>query len=385
LAGLSVIGWLVVAAATRGRPPIAHYQQALRNGPSVPISRQTAYHGRRIRETPAPERLDATIDQGMECMNTFRTAFLLAVLTALFAFAGLIIGGASGMLIAFLMAMVMNVVSYWNSDKMVLRMQGAQEVDAQSSPDYVNMIKQLSANAGLPLPRVYIMHNPQPNAFATGRNPQNAAVCATTGLFELLSPKEVAGVMAHELAHVKNRDTLTMTISATLAGAIGMLANFAQFGAIFGGSRNNNGRGGFIGLLLVSMLAPMAAGIVQMAVSRSREYEADKLGAQISGDPLGLASALSRIQDYTRRIPNEVVQANPALAHLYIINPLFGGRHDNWFSTHPATENRIAALHELAHDMAQSPPHGGSFSDASNNPILGGPGIGGAPGPWQRS
>ena len=318
-------------------------------------------------------------------MNTLRTAMLLAVLTALFTFAGLIIGGTSGMLIAFLIALVMNVVSYWNSDKMVLRMQGAQEVDAQSSPDYFKLVQQLSTNAGLPMPRVYIMHNPQPNAFATGRNPQNSAVCATTGLFELLTPQEVAGVLGHELAHVKNRDTLTMTVSATLAGAIGMLANFAQFGAIFGGRRNNEGRGGFIGLLVVSMLAPLAAGIVQMAVSRSREYEADKLGAQICRNPLWLASALAKINEYAKTIPNEVAQNNPALAHLYIINPLFGGPRDSWFSTHPLTENRIAALQELAREMAENTPGSTRFSDVSNNPILGGPGIGGSQGPWSRS
>jgi heat shock protein HtpX len=318
-------------------------------------------------------------------MNTIRTAILLAVLTALFAFAGLIIGGTTGMIIAFLIALVMNFVSYWNSDKMVLRMQGAQEVDAQSSPDYLNLVKGLAENAGLPMPRVYIMHNPQPNAFATGRNPQHAAVCATTGLFELLTPQEVAGVLGHELAHVKNRDTLTMTITATLAGAIGMLANFAQFGAIFGGNRNNNGRGGFIGLLLVSMLAPMAAGIVQMAVSRSREYEADKLGAMICKNPLWLASALAKINEYARRIPNEVAQGNPALAHLYIINPLLGGARDSWFSTHPATENRIAALQELAREMAENAGAGANFSDARNNPILGGPGIGSSQGPRSHS
>jgi heat shock protein HtpX len=327
-------------------------------------------------------------------MNTIRTAMLLAMLTALFALAGLLIGGTTGMLIAFGIALIMNFVSYWNSDKMVLRMQGAQEVDAQSAPDYYKLVQQLSANAGLPMPRVYIMNSPQPNAFATGRNPEHAAVCATTGLFELLSMEEVAGVLGHELAHVKNRDTLTMTITATLAGAIGMLANFAQVGAIFGGNRNGNGRVGFIGMLLVTFLAPMAAGLVQMAISRSREYEADKLGAQISRNPLWLASALRKINEYARRIPNEVAQANPALAHLYIINPLIGGRWDSMFSTHPDTENRIAALEELAQQMGQTqmPPQGGrqgadtpSFSDASNNPILGGPGVNQPGGPWDKS
>jgi heat shock protein HtpX len=327
-------------------------------------------------------------------MNTVRTAIMLAALTALFALAGLLIGGTSGMVIAFLVALIMNAISYWNSDKMVLRMQGAQEVNALSSPDYHAIVQQLAANAGLPMPRVYIMNNPQPNAFATGRNPEHAAVCATTGLFELLTMEEVAGVLGHELAHVKNRDTLTMTITATLAGAIGMLANFAQFGAIFGGNRSGNGRMGWLGVLLISFLAPMAAGLVQMAISRSREYEADKLGAEISRNPLGLARALAKINEFARRIPNETAQANPALAHLYIINPLIGGFRDNLFSTHPDTNNRIAALEELARQMRVSPssPQGGpapSFSDISNNPILGGTGIS-APqaspnGPWDKT
>jgi heat shock protein HtpX len=314
-------------------------------------------------------------------MNYFRTAILLAVLTALFMAVGYMIGGSGGMLIALLVAAGMNLFSYWNSDKMVLSMNGAQEVDEAAAPDYYRMVRELTRNAGLPMPRVYIMHNPQPNAFATGRNPQNAAVAATTGLFELLSREEVAGVMAHELAHIKNRDTLTMTITATIAGAIGMLANFAQFSAIFGGNRNN-GHGGWLGTLAVAILAPLAAGIVQMAVSRSREYAADRGGAEICRNPMWLASALARIHNYARQIPNEPAERNPAMAHMYIINPLSGAGFDNWFSTHPATENRIAALEEIAREWGSGGPPS-SFGSAEDNPILRGPS--GQSGPWGGS
>jgi heat shock protein HtpX len=223
------------------------------------------------------------------------------------------------------------------------------------------------------MPRVYIMHNPQPNAFATGRNPENAAVCATTGLFEMLSNQEVAGVMAHELAHIRNRDTLIMTVTATIAGAIGMLAQYAQFGAMFGGNRREGGGPGILGTLAVAIVAPMAAGLVQMAISRSREYEADHQGALICRNPLWLASALRKIHVAAHQIRNDTAEGNPALAHLYIMNPLSGAGVDNLFSTHPATENRVAALEEMAREMGvlggqdRSP---GGFGDARGNPIL---------------
>jgi heat shock protein HtpX len=288
-------------------------------------------------------------------MNYLKTAILLAGLTALFMAVGFVIGGESGMLIALLVAAATNLFAFWNSDKMVLRMNGAQEVDESTAPEYFGLVRDLAGRAGLPMPRVYLMDNPQPNAFATGRNPQNAAVAATTGLLNMLSREEVAGVIAHELAHIKNRDTLTMTITATIAGAISMLA---QFGMFFGGNRNNNPLGA-VGLILMVILAPLAAMIVQMAISRSREYQADRLGGQIVGQPRWLASALGKISNAAQRIPNEPAEANPATAHLFIVNPLSGARMDNLFSTHPATENRIAALEDLAREMGDR-----GFSDA---------------------
>ncbi|MGI9384042.1 MAG: zinc metalloprotease HtpX [Methyloligellaceae bacterium] len=307
-------------------------------------------------------------------MNYFRTAILLAALTALFMGIGAMIGGQSGMMIAFLIALAMNAFSYWNSDKMVLRMHGAEEVDAATAPEYHDIVRQLAENAELPMPRVYIMHNPQPNAFATGRNPENAAVAATTGLLERLSREEVAGVMAHELAHVKNRDTLIMTITATIAGAISMLANFAFF---FGGNRNNNGLG-IVGSLALMILAPMAAGLVQMAISRAREYQADKLGAEICHRPLWLASALQKIASAAEHIPSETAERNPASAHMFIINPLSGERMDNLFSTHPNTENRIAQLMEMAEewgqaDSAPEPQEAGGPSGGAADEETGGP------------
>lgn len=281
-------------------------------------------------------------------MNYFRTAILLAGMTALFMGVGFMLGGRGGMMIALLFAAGMNLFSYWNSDRMVLSMYGAREVDRASAPDFYGMIEELAARAGLPMPRVYIMDNPQPNAFATGRNPSHAAVAATTGLLNTLSREEAAGVMAHELAHIKHYDTLTMTITATLAGAISMLANVAMF---FGGNRNNNNGFGIIGTLAMMILAPLAAMVVQMAVSRSREYEADRVGAEICGQPLWLASALGKIAGYAKAVPNMPAEHNPATAHMFIINPLSGERMDSLFSTHPATENRIAALHALAQQM----------------------------------
>ena len=287
-------------------------------------------------------------------MNSFRTAILLAAMTALFMGLGYLIGGAAGAMIAFVIAAAMNLFAYWNSDKMVLSMHGAERVDEASAPHYVRLVRQLADNAGLPMPATYIMHQPQPNAFATGRDPEHAAVAVTTGLLQTLSSEELAGVLAHELSHIKNRDTLTMTITATLAGAISMLANFAFF---FGGNRE---RGGVIGTIALAILAPMAAGIVQMAISRTREYEADKMGAEISGRPLWLASALEKIENAAHRAPNDAAEANPATAHMFIINPLLGGTRDNLFSTHPATANRIARLREIAAEAgrAQGRPWG---------------------------
>lgn len=289
-------------------------------------------------------------------MNFFRTGLLMAFLTGLFVTIGYAIGGQSGMVMAFLFAAGTNLFAYWNSDKMVLAMYRAEEVNEQSAPELVHMVRTLSQNAGIPMPRVYIAHNPQPNAFATGRDPAHAAVCATTGLLERLSQEELAGVIAHELAHVKNRDTLTMTITATLAGAISMLANFAF---MFGGRRDGerNPLGG-VGLILVMVLAPVAAMLVQMAISRTREYEADREGALISGRPLWLASALNQIASGTARIDNHDAESNPATAHMFIINPLHGGNFSSLFMTHPSTENRIARLEAMAAEMGQMPERG---------------------------
>jgi len=284
-------------------------------------------------------------------LSTMRTAMLLAAMTALFMGVGYLIGGSGGMMIALVIAIATNFFSYWNADKMVLSMNHAVEVDERSAPEFHAIVKSLAANAGLPMPRVYLIDTDQPNAFATGRNPENAAVAASTGLLQRLSHEEVAAVMAHELAHVQHRDTLTMTIVATLAGAISMLGNFAFF---FGGNRENNNPLGFIGVLVAMIVAPFAAMIVQMAVSRTREYEADRRGAEICGHPLWLASALDKIARSAERIRNDDAERNPATAHLFIINPLSGERMDNLFSTHPNTENRIAALQALAVQMGQA-------------------------------
>ena len=283
-------------------------------------------------------------------MNIVRTAMLLAFMTALFMGVGLLVGGKGGMMIALVIAVAMNFFSYWNSDRMVLSMYGAQEVDERTAPEYYGIVRDLAKNAGLPMPRVYVLNSEQPNAFATGRNPENAAVAASTGLLHALSYEEVAGVMAHELAHIQNRDTLTMTITATFAGAISMLANFAMF---FGGSRDNNNPLGFVGILVTMIVAPFAAMLVQMAISRTREYSADRRGAEICGNPLWLASALKKIAMAAERVPNMSAERNPATAHMFIINPLSGERMDNLFSTHPNTENRIAALEGLAQEMRQ--------------------------------
>ncbi|MET0634336.1 MAG: zinc metalloprotease HtpX [Xanthobacteraceae bacterium] len=281
-------------------------------------------------------------------MNYVRTAILLAGLTALFMGVGYLIGGQSGALIALLVAAGMNLFTYWNADKLVLSMHGAHEVDERTAPDLVRLVRELAQRAGLPMPRVYLMDNPQPNAFATGRDPQHAAVAATTGLLQMLSRDEIAGVIAHELAHVRNRDTLTMTITATIAGAISMLA---QFGLFFGGHRDDNHGAGLIGTIAMVILAPIAAMLVQMAISRTREYAADELGARISGRPDALASALVKISGAAQQIENPTAERSPATAHLFIVNPLTGHGMDNLFATHPSTENRIAALDQVARAM----------------------------------
>ncbi|RUZ78542.1 zinc metalloprotease HtpX [Mesorhizobium sp. M7A.F.Ca.US.006.01.1.1] len=283
-------------------------------------------------------------------MNTIRTAMLLAAMTALFMGVGFLIGGSGGMMIAFLFAAGTNLFSYWNADKMVLSMNRAVEVDERNAPEYYAIVQAMAKQAGLPMPKTYLIDNPQPNAFATGRNPQNAAVAASTGLLQALTPEEVAAVMAHELAHVQHRDTLTMTIVATFAGAISMLGNFAFF---FSGNRDNNPFG-FVGVLAAMIVAPFAAMVVQMAVSRTREYEADRRGAEICGHPLWLASALDKIARSAERIRNPDAERNPATAHLFIINPLHGERMDSLFSTHPSTDNRIAALEAMARQMQGS-------------------------------
>ncbi|WP_069094482.1 zinc metalloprotease HtpX [Methyloligella halotolerans] len=301
-------------------------------------------------------------------MGYLRTAMLLAALTALFMGVGFLIGGQGGMVIAFLVAAGMNLFAYWNSDKMVLRMYGAQPVDAGSAPELYGMVRELSQAAGLPMPKVYVMQNEQPNAFATGRNPQNATVAVTTGILRTLSREELAGVVAHELAHIKNHDTLVMTITATIAGAISMLANFGLF---FGG-RDNNGAG-LIGTLAMIFLAPLAAGIVQMAISRTREYEADRMGAEISKAPLMLASALQKIAGAAHRIPNREAERNPASASLFIVNPLSGARMDNLFSTHPNVENRIARLNEYAREWGLTGTRAAEPIDAPAGETYSGP------------
>ncbi len=311
-------------------------------------------------------------------MSYFKTAILLAGLAGLFMGVGYLLGGAGGATIALVIAAGMNLFAYWNSDRMVLSMHGAQEVDARSAPDLVRLVADLAGRAELPMPRVFVMNNPQPNAFATGRNPQNAAVAVTTGLMGSLTREELAGVIAHELAHIKNHDTLLMTITATIAGAISMLA---QFGMFFGGNRGNNGPG-LIGSLAMMILAPLGAMLVQMAISRTREYAADDLGARIVGQPMWLASALSKIAGGAQRIENPAAERNPATAHMFIINPLSGHGVDNLFATHPATENRIRALQELSRQF------GGADMTMSAAPAGGashGPWGGAAPrrrGPW---
>jgi heat shock protein HtpX len=315
-------------------------------------------------------------------MNYAKTALLLAALTGIFVAMGAAVGGQSGMVIAFAVALVMNMLSLWKSDTMVLKMFGAQEVDARSAPEYYGVVEDMARRAELPMPRVYIMHNAQPNAFATGRSPTRAAVAASTGLIDTLTREELAGVMAHELAHIKNRDTLTMTVAATIGGAISMLAQYLQFGMLFGGgNRDQNGGGGIgmIGSIVAMIVAPLAAMLVQMAISRSREYQADRLGAMICGNPRWLSSALVKIHNAAQRIPNEEAEAVPAAAHMFIINPLTGRGVDNLFSTHPNTENRIAELEALEREWAAS---GVQLNAPLRSPGTGSEGSGS---PWSQS
>ena len=278
-------------------------------------------------------------------MSGLRTMMLLSALTALFMALGYTLGGGAGALVALLVAAGMNLFTFWNADKIVLSMHDAREVDAGSAPEFYGLVRDLAQRAGLPMPRVYLIDQPHPNAFATGRDPAHAAVAATTGLLSMLTRDEVAGVMAHELAHVRNRDTLIMTMVATIAGAIAMLANFGLF---FRGGSNENGHGNLMATLLAVIVAPFAAMIVQMAISRTREYAADAGGAQISGNPRALASALAKISGKAATIPNPVAQRNPAAAQLYIVP----SHVSELFSTHPATEKRIAALHEMGGGMS---------------------------------
>jgi len=282
-------------------------------------------------------------------MNGFKTLMLLAALTALFMALGYTLGGSGGAMMALLFAAGMNLFTFWNADKIVLRMHKAREVDGSTAPEFVGIVQQLASRAGLPMPKVYLIASPHPNAFATGRNPENAAVAATTGLLAILNRDEIAAVMAHELAHVKNRDTLIMTMTATIAGAISFLANFGLF---FRGGGDN--RGNMLAMLAAVIIAPFAAMIVQLAISRTREYSADRGAAEISRNPRALASALAKLHEGARRIPNPVAMRNPAAASLYIV-PSATGR-DNMFSTHPDTANRIAALHAMADEMGLASP-----------------------------
>ncbi|MBI1921353.1 MAG: zinc metalloprotease HtpX [Geobacter sp.] len=279
-------------------------------------------------------------------MNTLRTTFLLALMTVLLVLAGQAIGGRSGMTFALIMAGVMNFVSYWFSDKIVLAMYGAKEVTEAEAPEFHGMVRQLAVQAGLPMPKVYIIDSPTPNAFATGRNPDHAAVAATSGIMRILTREELMGVMAHELTHVKNRDILVSSVAATIAGAITYLAHMAQWAAMFGAGRDRDEEGGGLGMLFMAILAPIAAMLVQMAISRSREYGADKGGAEICGNPLHLANALRKLQTANQQIP---MHANAATAHMFIVNPLTGGGLLSLFSTHPPMEERVRRLEEMAY------------------------------------
>lgn len=314
-------------------------------------------------------------------MSILRTSLLLLVLTFLFVLVGYALAGPTGILIALAISVVTNLWSYWSSDSLVLAMHGAIEVDERQAPEYHRIVRQLAATARLPMPKVCVLNNPQPNAFATGRDHNHAAVCATTGLLEMLTPEEVTGVLAHELTHVLNRDTLMMTMAATLAGAISMLANFSLF---FGSRRDSRAPVSPWAGLLVALAAPFAAMLVQMAVSRSREYAADEGGARLSGHPLWLASALRKLEMARGRIPNPSAEAHPASAHLFIVNPLSGRGFDSLFITHPSTDNRVARLEAIAREIGEPlsdmhPPGrpGGAFPGSAS------PGDGASGrGPW---
>jgi len=303
---------------------------------------------------------------GLDTMgNQFKTAMLLAAMTAFIILIGRMLGGQQGMVIAFILAGAMNFFSYWFSDRMVLSMYRAQEVDAAQAPELYAMVQRLSRNAGLPMPRVYIIPQDTPNAFATGRNPEHAVVAVTQGLMQLMGPTEIEGVLAHELGHIKNRDILIGTIAATMAGAVMMLASMARWSAIFGGGRSSDEEGGLggIGLIVMSLLAPIGAMIIQMAISRSREYVADATGAAIAGRPDGLAAALEKLGAYSKRLP---MQANPSTAHMFIVNPLSGSSFQSLFSTHPPIEERVARLRGTTPTAAPPPPPGGESTSTDS-------------------
>jgi heat shock protein HtpX len=278
--------------------------------------------------------------------NTIKTTLLLGLLTGLIVLIGQYLGGSQGMVIAFVFAAIMNFGSYWFSDKLVLRMYGAQPVDEQQAPDLHRMVRHVVTQNQMPMPKVYLMRAEAPNAFATGRNPQHAAIAVTEGILRLLRPEELEGVIAHELAHVRNRDTLTSTVAATLAGAIMMLANMLRWSAIFGGasSDDRDRGGGMLGLLAMTILAPLAAMLIQMAISRSREFEADATGARMIHNPFGLASALEKLEIANQRVP---MPTSPQTAHLFIVNPLSGSSFAKLFSTHPPLEERIRRLRAM--------------------------------------
>jgi heat shock protein HtpX len=294
--------------------------------------------------------------------NQFKTALLLAALTAFIILVGRMLGGRQGMIIAFFLAGGMNFFSYWYSDRMVLRMYRAREVNQSQAPELYAMVSRLSRNADLPMPRVYVIPQETPNAFATGRNPDHAVVAVTEGLMKLMAPAEIEGVLAHELGHIKNRDILIGTVAATMAGAVMMLASMARWSAIFGGGRGSDDEGGMggIGLIVMSLLAPVGAMIIQMAISRSREYLADATGAAIAGRPDGLATALEKLSAYSRRLP---MQANPTTAHMFIVNPLSGQSFKSLFSTHPPIEERVARLRGTPPSASPPPPPSGNRTD----------------------
>jgi len=281
-------------------------------------------------------------------MNTLKTAFFLTLLTLLLIFIGRILGGNSGMIIALVFAAIFNLGSYWFSDKIVLRMYRAQKIEESDNPGLYRLVRRIASQAGLPMPKVYIIPTDSPNAFATGRNPEHSAVAVTSGILRILNEEELEGVISHEMSHVKNRDILISSVVATVAGAISMLAQMAQFAAIFGGGRDEENRGGGLGLLFMAIVAPIAALLIQLAISRSREYQADESGAKISHKPLALAGALKKLSYASQRVP---MQANPSTAHLFIVNPLTGGGLTSLFSTHPPLEQRISRLESLAKSL----------------------------------